>query len=206
MGQISGSVGLQQWTEGPLADLLGAGLPWKALAGGRTSGIELLVGHTRDEFRLFSVMMGRLVTFTPAPLQRPADTGDLGGLLGIAAGMGPLRHGRRPWVARPSARAAVDPSPGYRVNDPAVPRRDLSPDPGGTRPGPFDLTWTGSSPRGGQAGRVPRDRRLGCRMVRVWSRVPEYAAPFLGACQLAHSRMGLKRMCVPIEQESRVGF
>ncbi|SCD33612.1 para-nitrobenzyl esterase [Streptomyces sp. DvalAA-43] len=38
--------------------------PWKALAGGRTGGIELLVGHTRDEFRLFSVMMGRLGTFT----------------------------------------------------------------------------------------------------------------------------------------------
>ncbi|MFF9077015.1 carboxylesterase/lipase family protein [Streptomyces sp. NPDC014872] len=38
--------------------------PWTALAGGRTGGIELLVGHTRDEFRLFSVMMGRLGTFT----------------------------------------------------------------------------------------------------------------------------------------------
>ncbi len=38
--------------------------PWEALAGGRTKGIELLVGHTRDEFRLFSVMMGRLGTFT----------------------------------------------------------------------------------------------------------------------------------------------
>ncbi|MFE3947799.1 carboxylesterase/lipase family protein [Streptomyces sp. NPDC059118] len=38
--------------------------PWKALADGRTGGIELLIGHTRDEFRLFSVMMGRLGTFT----------------------------------------------------------------------------------------------------------------------------------------------
>ncbi|WP_399095363.1 carboxylesterase/lipase family protein [Streptomyces sp. BBFR2] len=38
--------------------------PWSALAGGRTGGTELLVGHTRDEFRLFSVMMGRLGTFT----------------------------------------------------------------------------------------------------------------------------------------------
>jgi para-nitrobenzyl esterase len=38
--------------------------PWRALAGGGTGGIELLVGHTRDEFRLFSVMMGRLGTFT----------------------------------------------------------------------------------------------------------------------------------------------
>ncbi|MGI5228809.1 carboxylesterase/lipase family protein [Actinoallomurus sp. CA-142502] len=38
--------------------------PWRALAGGLTGGIELLVGHTRDEFRLFSVMMGRLGTFT----------------------------------------------------------------------------------------------------------------------------------------------
>ncbi|MFJ5725471.1 carboxylesterase/lipase family protein [Streptomyces sp. NPDC093149] len=38
--------------------------PWRALAGGRAGGIELLVGHTRDEFRLFSVMMGRLGTFT----------------------------------------------------------------------------------------------------------------------------------------------
>ncbi|WP_194893616.1 carboxylesterase/lipase family protein [Catenulispora pinisilvae] len=38
--------------------------PWRALAGGRAEGIELIVGHTRDEFRLFSVMMGRLGTFT----------------------------------------------------------------------------------------------------------------------------------------------
>lgn len=38
--------------------------PWKALADGRANGIELLVGHTRDEFRLFSVMMGRLGTYT----------------------------------------------------------------------------------------------------------------------------------------------
>ncbi|MEU2132079.1 carboxylesterase family protein [Streptomyces sp. NPDC018352] len=38
--------------------------PWRALTGGRTAGIELLVGHTRDEFRLFSVMTGRLGTFT----------------------------------------------------------------------------------------------------------------------------------------------
>ncbi|MFF9350733.1 carboxylesterase/lipase family protein [Streptomyces sp. NPDC014734] len=38
--------------------------PWSALDSGRASGIELLVGHTRDEFRLFSVMFGRLGTFT----------------------------------------------------------------------------------------------------------------------------------------------
>ena len=38
--------------------------PWPALAGGRASGIDLLVGHTRDEFRLFSFMMGKLGTFT----------------------------------------------------------------------------------------------------------------------------------------------
>ncbi|OPC77833.1 carboxylesterase [Embleya scabrispora] len=38
--------------------------PWQALAGGRANGIELLVGHTRDEFRLFSVMTGRLGTYT----------------------------------------------------------------------------------------------------------------------------------------------
>ncbi|KUL46172.1 carboxylesterase [Streptomyces sp. NRRL F-4489] len=33
--------------------------PWPALAGGRADGIDLLVGHTRDEFRLFSVLSGR---------------------------------------------------------------------------------------------------------------------------------------------------
>ncbi|MFC5148232.1 carboxylesterase/lipase family protein [Streptomyces aureoversilis] len=38
--------------------------PWPALTGGRASGTELLVGHTRDEFRLFSVLSGRLGTFT----------------------------------------------------------------------------------------------------------------------------------------------
>ncbi|MFI7465156.1 carboxylesterase/lipase family protein [Nonomuraea sp. NPDC049646] len=38
--------------------------PWSALTGGRADGIELLAGHTRDEFRLFSVMSGRQGTFT----------------------------------------------------------------------------------------------------------------------------------------------
>ncbi|MEV4436527.1 carboxylesterase family protein [Streptomyces sp. NPDC049585] len=38
--------------------------PWQALAAGRGGGIELLAGHTRDEFRLFSVMSGRAGTFT----------------------------------------------------------------------------------------------------------------------------------------------
>lgn len=40
--------------------------PWSALHGGRADGINLLVGHTRDEFRLFSVMAGRAGTFTDA--------------------------------------------------------------------------------------------------------------------------------------------
>ncbi|NRQ40606.1 carboxylesterase family protein [Nonomuraea sp. NN258] len=39
-------------------------MPWSALTGGRANGIELLVGHTRDEFRLFSVLSGRRGTFT----------------------------------------------------------------------------------------------------------------------------------------------
>lgn len=55
--------------------------PWEALAGGGTGaggtggadGIELLVGHTRDEFRLFSVMMGRLGTFTEADAREALD-------------------------------------------------------------------------------------------------------------------------------------
>lgn len=38
--------------------------PWPALTGARASGTELLVVHTRDEFRLFSVMSGRQGTFT----------------------------------------------------------------------------------------------------------------------------------------------
>ncbi|WP_327673281.1 MULTISPECIES: carboxylesterase family protein [unclassified Streptomyces] len=38
--------------------------PWSALSGGRAQGTELLVGHTRDEFRFFSVMSGRRGTFT----------------------------------------------------------------------------------------------------------------------------------------------
>ncbi|WP_371515587.1 carboxylesterase/lipase family protein [Kitasatospora sp. NBC_01300] len=38
--------------------------PWPALAAGRAAGIDLLVGHTRDEFRLFTVMTGLLGTFT----------------------------------------------------------------------------------------------------------------------------------------------
>ncbi|MFI0740731.1 carboxylesterase/lipase family protein [Streptomyces sp. NPDC021100] len=47
--------------------------PWAALAGGRAPGIELLVGHTRDEFRLFSVMSGRAGTFTDEEARTALD-------------------------------------------------------------------------------------------------------------------------------------
>lgn len=43
--------------------------PWSALE----DGVELLVGHTRDEFRLFSVMAGRVGTFTSADAQKALD-------------------------------------------------------------------------------------------------------------------------------------
>ncbi|WP_327657087.1 carboxylesterase/lipase family protein [Streptomyces sp. NBC_00483] len=33
--------------------------PWEALAGGAARDVELLVGHNRDEYRLFSIMAGR---------------------------------------------------------------------------------------------------------------------------------------------------
>ncbi|MFD9689018.1 carboxylesterase/lipase family protein [Kitasatospora sp. NPDC059088] len=38
--------------------------PWTALAAGRAEGIELLVGHAREEFRLFAVLAGRHGAFT----------------------------------------------------------------------------------------------------------------------------------------------
>ncbi|MEX3645047.1 carboxylesterase/lipase family protein [Mycolicibacterium porcinum] len=41
-----------------------ADTPWAALTDGRAEGIDLLVGHTRDEFRLFSATMGVRGTFT----------------------------------------------------------------------------------------------------------------------------------------------
>ncbi|MFI6684019.1 carboxylesterase/lipase family protein [Streptomyces sp. NPDC050485] len=47
--------------------------PWPALSDGRASGTELLVGHTRDEFRLFSVMTGRLGTFTDQDARTALD-------------------------------------------------------------------------------------------------------------------------------------
>ncbi|WP_171169578.1 carboxylesterase/lipase family protein [Streptomyces sp. I05A-00742] len=47
--------------------------PWSALTGGRANGTELLVGHTRDEFRLFSVMTGRLGTFTDQDARTALD-------------------------------------------------------------------------------------------------------------------------------------
>ncbi|MCG3750500.1 carboxylesterase/lipase family protein [Amycolatopsis sp. Poz14] len=43
--------------------------PWSALS----DGVDLLVGHTRDEFRLFSVMAGRVGTFTADDVQRALD-------------------------------------------------------------------------------------------------------------------------------------
>ncbi|WP_055566893.1 carboxylesterase/lipase family protein [Streptomyces atriruber] len=43
--------------------------PWSALTGTRARGTELLVGHTRDEFRYFSVVSGRYGTFTEEDAQ-----------------------------------------------------------------------------------------------------------------------------------------
>ena len=40
-------------------------VPWQALAGGAGSGIELIVGHTRDEYRLFMAVKGELGEITP---------------------------------------------------------------------------------------------------------------------------------------------
>ncbi|RST09023.1 carboxylesterase/lipase family protein [Streptomyces sp. WAC07149] len=44
--------------------------PWSALASRRAEGVDLLVGHTRDEFRLFSVLSGRHGTFTGEEARR----------------------------------------------------------------------------------------------------------------------------------------
>jgi para-nitrobenzyl esterase len=40
-------------------------VPWRALSGGAASGIELIVGHTRDEYRLFMAVKGELGEITP---------------------------------------------------------------------------------------------------------------------------------------------
>ncbi len=40
-------------------------VPWQALADGAASGVELIVGHTRDEYRLFMVVKGELGQITP---------------------------------------------------------------------------------------------------------------------------------------------
>ena len=40
-------------------------VPWQALAGGAASGVELIVGHTRDEYRLFMAVKGELGEITP---------------------------------------------------------------------------------------------------------------------------------------------
>lgn len=47
--------------------------PWSALNTGRASGTELLVGHTRDEFRLFTVMTGRLGRITDEDARTALD-------------------------------------------------------------------------------------------------------------------------------------
>ncbi|MGI5473175.1 carboxylesterase/lipase family protein [Streptomyces sp. CA-132043] len=47
--------------------------PWPALSSGRAAGVDLLVGHTRDEFRLFSVMTGRRGTFTEQDARTALD-------------------------------------------------------------------------------------------------------------------------------------
>lgn len=54
--------------------------PWPALANGAASDIDLLVGHTRDEFRLFNPMLGSEVTDAQltATLERFAPVSDTG--------------------------------------------------------------------------------------------------------------------------------
>ncbi|MFE4453021.1 carboxylesterase/lipase family protein [Streptomyces sp. NPDC056796] len=47
--------------------------PWTALTDGRAAGVDLLVGHTRDEFRLFSVMTGLRGTFTAQDARTALD-------------------------------------------------------------------------------------------------------------------------------------
>ncbi len=39
--------------------------PWQALAAGASAGVDLIVGHTRDEYRLFLVVKGQLGEITP---------------------------------------------------------------------------------------------------------------------------------------------
>ena len=39
-------------------------VPWRALAGGAAPGVELIVGHTRDEYRLFMAVKGELGEIT----------------------------------------------------------------------------------------------------------------------------------------------
>ena len=39
-------------------------VPWQALSGGAASDVELIVGHTRDEYRLFMVFKGQLGQIT----------------------------------------------------------------------------------------------------------------------------------------------
>ncbi|WP_030230937.1 carboxylesterase/lipase family protein [Streptomyces sp. NRRL S-350] len=47
--------------------------PWSALASGGTDGVDLLIGHTRDEFRLFGVLSGRHGTFTDGEARLALD-------------------------------------------------------------------------------------------------------------------------------------
>jgi para-nitrobenzyl esterase len=56
--------------------------PWEALADGAARGVDLVVGHTRDECRLFLVMRGRAGRITPEEASRaltvfgPGQDGD----------------------------------------------------------------------------------------------------------------------------------
>ena len=55
--------------QAPFAPVVGGevlpAVPWQALAGGAASGVELIVGHTRDEYRLFMAIKGELGKITP---------------------------------------------------------------------------------------------------------------------------------------------
>lgn len=46
-------------------------VPWRLLADGRAASIEVLTGHTRDEFRLFLALAGRLGKITEQDAATP---------------------------------------------------------------------------------------------------------------------------------------
>jgi para-nitrobenzyl esterase len=95
--------------------------PWQALAAGAARDVELIVGHTRDEYRLFAALGGRLGTITDEQATAALRTFGPAAVPGSPSGSG-SRSGSEPG---PGSGSGADGERAYRTAFPDASPEEL---------------------------------------------------------------------------------